>query len=137
MCSVRFLVWVARPLGSILDDLPVGVLADDLAVVERERLRVVPADLGHPRGSRPGGWQVAVLDEAAMVLWVTSSDFSSINNSLLGLEALEHVLLGAAELEHSVRVVRQELLFHKKLVLSRVRAIPACNHIQDIVFRSG
>jgi pilus assembly protein CpaE len=29
-----------------------------------------------------------LLEEANMVLWVTSTDFSSINNSLLGLEAL-------------------------------------------------
>ncbi len=34
-------------------------------------------------------------------------------------------------------VVRQELLFHKALVLSRVRAIPACHHIEDVTFRSG
>lgn len=34
---------------------------------------------------------LAVLDAAGMVLWVTSSDFSSINNSLLGLEALEQM----------------------------------------------
>lgn len=34
-------------------------------------------------------------------------------------------------------VVRQELLFHKALVLSRIRAIPACQHILDVAFRSG
>ncbi|HEX9782028.1 MAG TPA: DUF721 domain-containing protein [Opitutaceae bacterium] len=34
-------------------------------------------------------------------------------------------------------VVRQELLFHKALVLSRVRAIPACHHIENVSFRSG
>ncbi|MGH8019165.1 MAG: DUF721 domain-containing protein [Opitutaceae bacterium] len=34
-------------------------------------------------------------------------------------------------------VVRQELMFHKALVLSRVRAIPACSHIREITFRSG
>lgn len=34
---------------------------------------------------------LAILDEANMVLWVTSTDFSSINNSLLGLEALEQM----------------------------------------------
>lgn len=32
-----------------------------------------------------------VLEEANMVLWVTSTDFSSINNSLLGLEALQQM----------------------------------------------
>lgn len=32
-----------------------------------------------------------VLEEANMVLWVTSADFSSINNSLLGLEALRQM----------------------------------------------
>jgi MinD-like ATPase involved in chromosome partitioning or flagellar assembly len=34
---------------------------------------------------------LAALDEASMVLWVTSTDFSSINNSLAGLEALEQM----------------------------------------------
>ncbi len=34
---------------------------------------------------------MAVLDEANMVLWVTSTDFSSINNSLQGLEALQQM----------------------------------------------
>lgn len=34
-------------------------------------------------------------------------------------------------------VVRQELLFHKALVLQRVKAIPACTHIGDIVLRAG
>lgn len=34
---------------------------------------------------------LAVLEEANMVLWVTSSDFSSINNSLLGLETLQQL----------------------------------------------
>jgi pilus assembly protein CpaE len=34
---------------------------------------------------------LAILDEANMVLWVTSTDFSSINNSLLGLEALQQM----------------------------------------------
>ena len=34
---------------------------------------------------------LAALEEANMVLWVTSSDFSSINNSLLGLETLQQL----------------------------------------------
>lgn len=34
-------------------------------------------------------------------------------------------------------VVRQELLFHKALILQRVRAIPAAHHIQDITVRTG
>jgi pilus assembly protein CpaE len=34
---------------------------------------------------------LAILDGANMVLWVTSTDFSSINNSLLGLEALQQM----------------------------------------------
>jgi pilus assembly protein CpaE len=34
---------------------------------------------------------LAVLDEAKMVLWVTSTDFSSINNSLLGLRTLQQL----------------------------------------------
>jgi pilus assembly protein CpaE len=34
---------------------------------------------------------LAVLEESNMVLWVTSSDFSSINNSILGLKALDEL----------------------------------------------
>ncbi len=36
-------------------------------------------------------FSLAVLEEANMVLWVTSSDFSSINNSLIGLETLQQL----------------------------------------------
>jgi len=34
---------------------------------------------------------LAALEEANMVLWVTSSDFSSINNSVVGLETLQQL----------------------------------------------
>jgi pilus assembly protein CpaE len=34
---------------------------------------------------------LAALEEANMVLWVTSTDFSSINNSLAGLESLRQI----------------------------------------------
>ena len=34
---------------------------------------------------------LAVLEEASMVLWVTSTDFSSINNSLSGFESLRQI----------------------------------------------
>ena len=34
---------------------------------------------------------LAVLEEASMVLWVTSTDFSSINNSLSGFESLQQI----------------------------------------------
>jgi hypothetical protein len=34
-------------------------------------------------------------------------------------------------------IVRQELLFHKAVVLHRVKAIPACAHITDVLFRAG
>lgn len=34
-------------------------------------------------------------------------------------------------------VVRQELLFHKALILHRLQAIPACHHIMDVVFRNS
>jgi pilus assembly protein CpaE len=34
---------------------------------------------------------LASLEEANMVLWITSSDFSSINNSLIGLETLQQL----------------------------------------------
>jgi hypothetical protein len=34
-------------------------------------------------------------------------------------------------------VIRQEMLFHKALVLKRVQAIPACKRITSIVFRGA
>jgi len=34
-------------------------------------------------------------------------------------------------------IIRQELLFHKAVVLQRVQAIPACAHITDVMFRAG
>ena len=34
-------------------------------------------------------------------------------------------------------VVRQELLFHKAVVLQRIQAIPAAQHIKTVVFRAG
>lgn len=34
-------------------------------------------------------------------------------------------------------VVRQELLFHKAMILQRVRAIPAAQHITDVAIRTG
>jgi pilus assembly protein CpaE len=38
-----------------------------------------------------GDLSLAVLEESNMVLWVTSSDFSSINNSLIALETLQQL----------------------------------------------
>lgn len=34
-------------------------------------------------------------------------------------------------------VIRQELSFHKPVVLARVKAIPACAHVSDICLRAG
>jgi hypothetical protein len=34
-------------------------------------------------------------------------------------------------------IVRQELLFHKAIVLQRLKAIPACAHLTDVQFRAG
>jgi hypothetical protein len=34
-------------------------------------------------------------------------------------------------------IIRQELLFHKALVLQRVQAIPACAHVKEVMFRAG
>lgn len=51
---------------------------------------------------------LAVLDEAGMVLWVTSSDFSSINNSLLGLEALRQLQYPDARVRLVLNVTSSE-----------------------------
>lgn len=34
-------------------------------------------------------------------------------------------------------IVRQELMFHKSVVLQRVKTIPACAHLTDVQFRAG
>ncbi len=34
-------------------------------------------------------------------------------------------------------VVRQELLYHRALIMQRIQAIPAAHHIQDISVRTG
>jgi hypothetical protein len=34
-------------------------------------------------------------------------------------------------------VVRQELIFHRAMILERIRAIPAAHHISDLTIRSG
>lgn len=34
-------------------------------------------------------------------------------------------------------IIRQELMFHKSVVLQRVQAIPACHQIKDVAFRAG
>lgn len=34
-------------------------------------------------------------------------------------------------------VVRQELLFHKPVILQRIRTIPAAKHITDVAVRTG
>jgi hypothetical protein len=34
-------------------------------------------------------------------------------------------------------VVRQELIFHRAMILERIRAIPAAHHISDLTIRTG
>jgi len=34
-------------------------------------------------------------------------------------------------------VIRQELLFHKRMVIERIHAIPGCEGISDVVFRAA
>jgi pilus assembly protein CpaE len=50
-------------------------------------------------------FSLAVLEESNMVLWVTSSDFSSINNSLLGLKALEELSYPESRIRLMLNVV--------------------------------
>jgi len=70
---------------------------------------------------------LAILDEANMVLWVTSTDFSSINNSLLGLEALQQMsypdarirlLLNVNSADDGVRPARIESVLKRKFFWS-------------------
>lgn len=48
---------------------------------------------------------LAVLEESNMVLWVTSSDFSSINNSILGLKALDDLSYPQSRIRLMLNVV--------------------------------
>lgn len=48
---------------------------------------------------------LAILEESNMVLWVTSSDFSSINNSLLGLKALSELSYPESRIRLMLNVV--------------------------------
>jgi pilus assembly protein CpaE len=48
---------------------------------------------------------LAVLAESNIVLWVTSSDFSSINNSLLGLRALDELSYPQSRIKLMLNVV--------------------------------
>ena len=34
-------------------------------------------------------------------------------------------------------VVKQEMHFHKKIILRRLKKLPGCSEIRDIVFRAG
>jgi pilus assembly protein CpaE len=66
---------------------------------------------------------MAILDEANTVLWVTSTDFSSINNSLHGLEALQQMsypesrirlVLNVTSPDDGVRPAKIEEVLRKK-----------------------
>ena len=51
---------------------------------------------------------LAILEDANIVLWVTSSDFSSINNSLLGLETLEQLSFPESKIRLVLNVISAE-----------------------------
>lgn len=70
---------------------------------------------------------LAILDEANIVLWVTSTDFSSINNSLQGLEALQQMsypdsrirlILNVNSPDDGVRPAKIEEVLRKKFFWS-------------------
>ena len=48
---------------------------------------------------------LAALEEANMVLWVTSSDFSSINNSVVGLETLQQLSYPDARIRLMLNII--------------------------------
>lgn len=51
---------------------------------------------------------LAILEDANMVLWVTSSDFSSINNSLRGLETLQQLSYPEAKIRLMLNVISSD-----------------------------
>ncbi len=51
---------------------------------------------------------LAALEEANMVLWITSSDFSSINNSLIGLETLQQLSYPEARIRLMLNIISSD-----------------------------
>ncbi len=51
---------------------------------------------------------LAALEEANMVLWVTSSDFSSINNSIIGLETLQQLSYPETRIRLMLNIISSE-----------------------------
>ena len=55
-----------------------------------------------------GDLSLAALEEANMVLWVTSTDFSSINNSVLALETLDQLSYPDSRIRLMLNVISSE-----------------------------
>ena len=68
------------------------------------RFDVVLIDTAGVLGDLP----LAALEEANMVLWVTSSDFSSINNSIIGLETLQQLSYPDARVRLMLNIISAE-----------------------------
>ncbi len=78
---------------------------------------------------------LAVLEEASMVLWVTSTDFSSINNSLSGFESLRQIsypdsrirlVLNVTSSENGVRPAKIEEVLKREFFW----CVPYDNHVR-------
>ena len=68
------------------------------------RFDVVLIDTAGALGDIP----LAALEEANMVLWLTSSDFSSINNSLIALETLQQLSYPEARIRLMLNVTSMD-----------------------------
>lgn len=73
------------------------------------------------------------MEETIMKNWdeiVGPANAGFVN--LLKIENERRVLIAVSN-----PVVKQELFFHRKLILARIKALPGCRDIREIVLRAG
>ncbi|MEX2382104.1 MAG: DUF721 domain-containing protein [Opitutales bacterium] len=73
------------------------------------------------------------IEETIMQNWdrvVGPANTGFVN--LLKIENERRVLVAVSN-----PIVRQELFFHRKLILERIKALPGCGQIRELVLRAG
>lgn len=72
-------------------------------------------------------------EETIMQNWETIVGAANVSFvHLLKIENDRRVLVAVTN-----PIVRQELFFHRKLILQRIQALPGCGEIRDLVLRAG
>lgn len=73
------------------------------------------------------------MEETIMQNWDTTVGSANAGFvHLLKIENERRVLVAVSN-----PIVRQELFFHRKLILERIRALPGCGQIRELVLRAG